>query len=263
MNTNKKLGLAVALLVMAIFLAPAAAKASPVSGLDNLVASTYLGGDGGDAFYSGVILDSSGNVYAVGSAYSANFPTTTGAYQGTDGGGTSDAVISKFNSNLTQLLVSTYFGGDGKDTALNIKIDSAGNIFVVMVVGSTYMTTTTGAVQGTIGGAYDFFVAKFNSGLTSVLAGTYFGGTQNERPMNMILDASDNVYINGRTASTNLTTTTGAYQGIYGGGGNDVMIVKFNSGLTSTLASTYLGGSGAEFAGGLIFDSSGNIFVSG
>ena len=125
---KKAFGLAVTLLIVAIFLIPTATKASPASGLDNLVASTYLGGSAGDVAYA-VVLDSSNNIYIASVSNSTNFPTTTGAYQGISGGGY-DAVVSKFNSSLTSLLASTYLGGSGNDFFYGIILDSLNNIYI-------------------------------------------------------------------------------------------------------------------------------------
>jgi hypothetical protein len=59
-----------------------------------LVHSSYLGG-GLDDFAFGITLDSLGNPYLAGATRSANFPTTTGAFQ-TTLNGTEDGFVSKF-----------------------------------------------------------------------------------------------------------------------------------------------------------------------
>jgi hypothetical protein len=58
-----------------------------------LLYGTYLGGSGADYGY-GVIADGGGNAFLTGETYSANFPTTPGAFQTTGGGG--DAFVTKF-----------------------------------------------------------------------------------------------------------------------------------------------------------------------
>src|SRR5262249_5109415 len=87
-----------------------------------LVYSTYLGGSGADTGY-GIAVDSSGNAYVTGQTSSSNFPTTSGPYQTSSGGGT-DAFVTKLNSSGTALSYSTYLGGSGTDIGHAIALDS-------------------------------------------------------------------------------------------------------------------------------------------
>jgi hypothetical protein len=64
-----------------------------------LAYSTYLGGSDVD-IGAGIAVDSSGNVYVTGYTQSIGFPTTTGAFQTTFGGGSVDAFVSKFTFAL-------------------------------------------------------------------------------------------------------------------------------------------------------------------
>jgi uncharacterized repeat protein (TIGR01451 family) len=105
-----------------------------------LLFSTYLGGTGND-YGQGISVGSAGNIYVAGQTSSADFPTTTGAFQtvfhGPDGGGT-DAFVSRIaltaadmavtnsapgsvtsGSNLTYTIVAT---NDGPDTASSVKV---------------------------------------------------------------------------------------------------------------------------------------------
>ena len=67
----------------------------------------------------------------------------------------------------------------------------------------------------------------------------------------------------GGTWSTDFPTTGGAYDTSYNGGDSDVFVSKLNSGLTSLLASTYLGGLVEEDYPYLTLDTSGNVYVTG
>ena len=57
--------------------------------------STYLGGTGGDVVTGIAVGTKAGNATVVGNTNSTNFPTTTGVFQSTYGGGAADAFVTK------------------------------------------------------------------------------------------------------------------------------------------------------------------------
>lgn len=91
---------------------------------------------------------------------------------------------------------------------------------------------------------------------------TYLGGSGDEIGQGVVVDASGNIYVTGRTSSTNYPTTSGAYQTSYGTN-TDVFVTKINSTGTSVLYSTYLGGSNNDQGNDIDVDASGNVFVTG
>ena len=110
-----------------------------LSGAPSLIYSTYLGGATGDTEAGlGIGVDSGGRVYVGGRTDSTDFPTTTGAYQTSAGGG-EDAffvIINPLGSGAGDRLYGTYFGGSGDDYADNAVYDS-GKFYLV---GETFST---------------------------------------------------------------------------------------------------------------------------
>src|SRR3989442_11544185 len=78
-----------------------------------LVYSTYLGGSDLDAAL-GIAVDGLGNAYVTGLTSSANFPTTTGAFQKSNGGAF-DAFVTKLNAAGAALVQFNYIDGHGSD----------------------------------------------------------------------------------------------------------------------------------------------------
>ena len=67
-----------------------------------LVYSTIFGGNGSEAAQGsgGIGFDSSGNIFVGSDTSSTNLPVTTGAFQGTYGGGISDGFLADFQTDL-------------------------------------------------------------------------------------------------------------------------------------------------------------------
>ncbi len=87
----------------------------------SLIYSTYLGGSGSDV-PRGIKLNASNDAYIYGQTGSGNFPTANPSQPGY-GGGSSDGFLSVINSDGSQLLYSTYIGGNGQDDLQSLIID--------------------------------------------------------------------------------------------------------------------------------------------
>jgi hypothetical protein len=239
--------------------------------IDPLLSSTFLGGNSSSEGAYCLGIDSGGNVYVAGSTYSADFPTTLGAYDTTFNNveGYTDVFVSKLNSSLTSLLSSTFLGGGpGYNYAYSLAIDSGGNVYVAGETASSDFPTTPGAYDTTLNnvsgaGIYDAFVSKLDSSLTSLLSSTFLGGGYSEEAYSLAIDSGGNVYVAGGTASSDFPTTPGAYDTTLNGY-SDAFVSKLNSNLTSLLSSTFLGGGPYwDRASSIAIDSGGNVYVAG
>jgi hypothetical protein len=231
--------------------------------LSSFLASTFIGGQGDDRA-SSIAIDSTGDVYISGYTQSTDYPTTVGAYDSTYNGGYYDIYVSKLDSTLSGLLASTFIGGGLLDYGMAVAIDSTGNVYISGYTQSTDYPATAGAYDVTYnGGENDIFISKFNSTLNSLLASTFIGGGSYESGRSIAIDSADNIYIVGDTYSTNYPATAGAYDVTYNGGYYDIFVSKFNSTLSSLLASTLIGGNGTDYGRDIAIDSIGNVYIVG
>ena len=139
------------------------------------------------------------------------------------------------------LTYSSYLGGNGSDSADAIAVGSDGSIYVT---GNTQSTNfpTTAPFQGAFGGNQDAFVTKIQNGVR--VYSTYWGGNDYDTSAGIAVDSSNQIYITGNTASTNLTWPN-AYDNSLSGF-NDAYLVKFNAAGSAVLYATLLGGSSTE-----------------
>ncbi|MFX0092147.1 MAG: SBBP repeat-containing protein [Candidatus Hodarchaeota archaeon] len=225
----------------------------------NLVFSTYLGGNAQDTG-TDIALDSLGYIYITGETRSSDFPTNQ-AYQSTLGSFySSDAFIARLDPTGTNLVFSTYLGGNEDDTAWGIAVDSVGNSYITGTTGSTNFPTLN-AYQSTHGMVEDAFVTKLNSFGNGLIFSTYLGGNWSDYGYGIALDAANNIYVCGETSSTSFPTFN-AYQSVYGGN-IDAFVTKLNSSGSGLMFSTYFGGNDTEAANDIVVDNMGNSYVGG
>jgi hypothetical protein len=207
-------------------------------------------------------INSLGDVYLVGDTSSTGFPTTENAYNSNSRGGI-DCFLIALSPDLNNLRYSTLTGGSSNDMGAYLVIDSADNVFIAGESGSTDLPATPGAYSVSNSGRYDLHLAKFDRTLGNLLACSYFGGSEVENCHGIAVDRHDNIYFAGYTGSANLPMTEGCYDSSYNGGEMDLYVVKLNNDLSQLLASTYLGGSGTDYYGGICLDLNDNPVVQG
>ena len=172
---------------------------------------------------------------------------------------------------IDPLLASTFIGGSDRDSAYSMALDASGSVYIAGATESSDYPTTPGAYDESLNGNLDVLVSKLDSSLSSLLASTLIGGVGVEHAYSTALDASGNVFVTGDTFSSEYPATSGAYDESYNGI-NDVFVSKFDSSLSSLLASTFIGGdipanpdmqTPLEHARSMALDASGYVFVAG
>src|SRR5262249_18271255 len=157
------------------------------------------------------------------------------------------------------LVYSTYLGGvQGSDRANAIAVDAAGNAYIAGKTTSTDFPVTAGAVQNTLKGFQDAFIAKLNPGGTALVYSTYLGGSLSDEAFGIAVDAAGRTYLAGHTGSTDFPTTMGSLQRSFGGGnefGGDAFVVRLDQSGSNLLYATYLGGEAADVGRAIAIDS--------
>src|SRR5215831_2759897 len=157
------------------------------------------------------------------------------------------------------LSYSTYLGGSGTEFANSIAVDASGAAYLIGQTDSTNFPTAS-AMQPTPGGGLESFVVKLNASGQFVYS-TYLGGSSDDQGYDLAVDSSGNVYLTGRTQSTNFPVVNPVQTAL--AGNTDTFISKLNANGDALLYSTYLGGTSYEFSPRIDIDTSGNAYVTG
>ncbi|MCZ7573674.1 MAG: SBBP repeat-containing protein [Ardenticatenaceae bacterium] len=235
-----------------------------------LLYSTFLGGTNPDAGW-GIAVDTSRGAYVSGGTNSADFSTTSGAFQ-TSYADSSDVFVTKLSAAGSGVAYSTFLGGSGSECLLSrcsIAVDTSGAAYVAGDTNSADFPTTPGAFQTTLGAGDcggsacpDAFVTKLNAAGSGLVYSTLLGGSLDDAGYDIAVDANGAAYVTGWAGSLDFPTTPGAFQ-TTSGGNWDAFATKLNAAGSGLLYSTFLGGNGDEAGSGIAVDASGAAFLTG
>ena len=165
------------------------------------------------------------------------------------------------------------YGPDGSMYAGGIVFNEGGSFPV-----------STGAIQSSFrGGTTDMGLIRLSADGTRRIWATYLGGTGDEQPHSLVVDAQQNLYVTGRTNSPNgVNGFPVINNGTLAGDGFDIVVAKLNATGTVLMGSRKIGGSGADAVnittsrslsslqrnygddgrGEIILDAQGNVLVA-
>jgi Abnormal spindle-like microcephaly-assoc'd, ASPM-SPD-2-Hydin/Beta-propeller repeat len=180
------------------------------------------------------------------------------------------------------LSYSTYLGGTDYNYATGIAVDASGYTYITGHTSSVDFPIS-GGVQGVFAGGscdtevntapcFDAFVSKLNPQGTGLIYSTYIGGTGDDEGVRIAVDSSGQAYVAGFTNSLDFPIAS-PLQGSNGGGAcgttayptpcYDAFVAKLNASGSNLVYSTYLGGTGDDFASSIAADSNGNAYIGG
>ena len=215
-----------------------------------LLSSTYLGGtsnDGlntnfgaltknyGDQLRGDIITDDAGNVYISSVTQSSDFPTIN-SFDESYNGGETDAIVFKFDKQLSQLQWSAFLGGSGTDAAHTLKLTVDNDIYIAGGTTSLNFPVSVGSYQNVLKGDADGWIAKLGSAGDTIYHATYTGTSSFDQIYFLDLNSNEEVYVYGQT-SGDFPITANVYKNINSG----QFVQKFNSTLTTLGFSTVFG----------------------
>src|SRR5262249_40360627 len=172
-----------------------------------LAYSTYIGGAGVDQAVD-IAVDGDGFAYITGQTDSADFPGPSPIQSAK--GAQSDVFVLKINQAGSAVVYGAWLGGQSSEVGAGIAVNAAGDVFIAGVTASVDFPTKN-ALQPTIKGGNDAFIARLNSAGNDLVYSTYLGGSLSDNAAGLAIDASGAVYLTGATDSVDFPLT-GAFQ---------------------------------------------------
>jgi len=235
--------------------------------------ASFLGGDnyssgGGGALQSATVIfvDPAGNLYVGGQTNSANFPVTSGVVGTKNSAQNLLGFVSKLDPTGQTLLFSTYVPGISNISAMTV--DATGKVYVagpIFAASSLPIPSGSSPFQAAAKSDNIIGILELNNTATSILSGTYLGGSGSEYVGGLALDSSNDLYITGTTTSNDFPIHNALQSSL--GSRSNLFVTVLNSALSTAIYSTYLGQSSVASSGSgphtVAVDTSKDAYVVG
>ena len=147
--------------------------------LDKISYSTYLGGRSLDYIRS-FTFDPEGKIILTGATYSGNFPVTRNAFQKSMVG-KPDGFLTILSKDLSEIVYSTFIGGDSTDQVNSVFAEDADNLILAGETKSPNFPVTSDALYTKyLGGRSDGFIMRFNLKSNKTVYSSFLGGSKTD-----------------------------------------------------------------------------------
>ena len=277
--------------------------------IDPTLVFARLSNSTSDNFGFTATYDDVGRAYAGGIVFGVSglYITTPGSfntsYNGGDsnpfGGAAIDIGISCYHQTTGALIYGTYLGGSGNELPNSMIVNKQGELVVLATTGSNNFPIGTSSFDNSFNGGTlvdlqsngiyfpngsDIVVFKLNNTGSTLVAGTYLGGTGNDGLNDdltlqltynstdlhfnygdafrgeVIIDSADNVYVASSTNSSDFPIL-GPVSSLQGE--QDAVVFKLSPNLNNLVFSRFLGGTDDDAGYSMKIDGNGNLFVDG
>ena len=255
----------------------------------SLTFSTFSGSTA-DNWGMSATPDYNANLVGGGVVFGVGYPILTGAFDASFNGGTVDIAITKFTSDGSSALFSTYMGGVGSESPNSMICSQNNELFIFGLTSSANFPMAGNSFDNTFNGGpdvssnsnrtgfqqgVDIFVAHLSADGSTLIASTFVGGSNTDglNSSNLrygygdqfrgeiILDQNDNVYVTSMTKSSDFPIVGGGQTTM--SGTQDAIVFKMPPTLNVLNWSTYLGGTQIETGNSVQLSSTGDVFIVG
>lgn len=164
----------------------------------------------------------------------------------------------------------SYLGGTGDDQINAVKLTPQGLLYVAGNTPTGDFTAVGNYYDPYYTALIDVFIAILDTtpaGAFNLVYLTYLGGSGNDIPLAMDVDASGVLYLTGTTTSTDFAVTANAFQTIGAGSSTQAFVVQLDPSVPGPNAlyfASFLGGTTAGNSGnGIVVDPNGLIDIIG
>ena len=238
---------------------------------DDLIFSTYLGGNLGDIPFD-MALAPDGTIVLAGRTCSDDFPTTPGAYSTVENG-FCDGFVTAMSPDGSALVFSTYLGASGltEDFLTGVAVQADGAIAVVgSTNGNDYPTTPDAAEPTATGTGPKGLLTRLSGDGSTLLYSSYMGtvfAPGHFFPLFVRADTDGTLLVIGEMAGgvlggPGLPATAGSFQPAKPGG-SDPFVSRLDPSGKTFLKSTYVGGIGNDSLNAVHIDPAGRIYLGG
>lgn len=239
--------------------------------------ASYFAGDDDDGA-KGVAVGPDGSAYITGFAEfsedNEQFPTTPGSFQPQHSGQIIrdsgeqgeddpelDVFILKLSPDGSELVYSTFLGGEDRDVGNSIAIDAEGNAYVCGETVSQLFPVTRGSFRGVRPGPSAGFAAKLSPDGSELVYSTFLGGMSRDVAHAVAVDSDGSAVVVGRSPSADFPLTPGSAGRRVGR--FEAFVLKLLPDGSDVAFSTLLGGSADETAYDVALVDSGAILLAG
>ncbi len=234
--------------------------------IDPLIVAQYFSGSYQDIAMA-IGHDSHGLIYIGGETSSTDLPLAGTPLQTAEAGGL-DLFFSVINPTLSassQIIYTTYIGGDGDENFGGMTVGPNGDVYMTGSTASSNFPMANAAQTALAGsaGATDAFVLWL-SPTQALNYSTYFGGSGADIGKAIAVDSKGKMWMAGNTQSTDLPLTTGFQDSLIGT--QNMFVAGFDpsqTGAATKFYSIYIGGTLWDEAYGVAVATDGTVWLAG